>query len=340
MKAIMFTSANHAELIEKEMPIPEKGQVLVKLVVSTISSGTERANLTGEQNVSWNPKECEEIRWPRQGGYSSSGIIVKVGEGVESVREGDRVAIGGSAHQQYIAISEKNVYKIENPNITFEAAALWFIGTFPMAAIRKCRLEFGESAIVMGQGVLGQFAVQYLRAAGAVPVIAVDPSAEKRERAMKIGADYAFDPNDPKLAQKVKKITNGGAKVAIEVTGVGKALDQVLDCVAEFGRVALLGCTRHSDFTINYYHKVHSPGITLIGAHTRARPAVDSYGGWWTERDDMNAELIMHSYGRIDLSTLVEETHSPVEAPEVYARLAAGGPFPLVQYDWRLMDAD
>ena len=338
MKAIMFTSANHAELIEKEMPVPGKGLVLVKLMVSTISSGTERANLTGEQNVSWNPKECVEIRWPRQGGYSSSGVVVEVGEGVESVKPGDRVAIGESAHQQYIAVSEKNVYKIQDPNTSFEEAALWYIGTFPMAAIRKCRLEFGESAIVMGQGVLGQFAVAYLRTAGAVPIIAVDPVAKKREQALRIGADYAFDSNDPELAEKVKAVTNGGAKVAIEVTGFGKALDQVLDCMAEFGRVALLGCTRRSDFTINYYHKVHSPGITLIGAHTRARPAVDSYGGWWTERDDMNCEIIMHSYGRVKLSSLVEETHSPVEAPEVYARLAAGGAFPLVQYDWRLLE--
>ena len=82
MKAIMFTSANHAELVEKELPCLGKGQVLVKLIISTISSGTERANLTGEQNISWNPKECEEIRWPRQGGYSSAGVIVEVGEGV------------------------------------------------------------------------------------------------------------------------------------------------------------------------------------------------------------------------------------------------------------------
>ena len=71
-----------------------------------------------------------------------------------------------------------------------------------------------------------------------------------------------------------KEISNGGVKVGIEVTGVGAALDGILDCMARFGRVALLECTRSSDFTIDYYRKVHGLGITLVGAHTNARPAV------------------------------------------------------------------
>ena len=40
--------------------------------------------------------------------------------------------------------------------------------------------------------------------------------------------------------------------------------------------------TRHSDFNIDYYRKVHGPGITLIGAHTNARPKSESHPGWWT----------------------------------------------------------
>lgn len=335
MKAILFTGANHAELVEKEKPSPAAGQVLVKLYVSTISSGTERANLTGELNISRNIEECRVARWPRQGGYSSSGVVEAVGEGVTSVKPGDRVAMSWSTHQQYVCLKEDCVYKIEDDDVSFEEAALWHIGTFPIAAIRKCHLEFGESAIVMGQGVLGKFAVIYLKAAGAVPIIAVDPVESKRKEALEIGADYALDPNDPDFAQKVKELTNGGVRAAIEVTGYGKALDEVLDCMAPFGRVALLGCTRHSDFTIDYYHKVHSPGITLIGAHTNARPVYESHNGWWTQRDDIYAQMRLHRFGRVNLSALVEETHSPEEATEVYDRLAADKFFPLVQYDWR-----
>lgn len=335
MKAIWFTGPGKAEVVQMDQPLPGAGEVLVKLVVSSISPGTERANLVGERYISPNPDKCKEVRWPRTAGYSSSGVVEAVGEGVTTVKPGDRVAMSWSKHQEYVCLAESHVYKIEDDNVSFEEAALWHIGTFPIAAIRKCRLELGESAIVMGQGILGQFAVVYLKAAGACPVIAVDPVPEKREMALRIGADYALDPFAPDFAETVKKITGGGAAVAIEVTGIGKGLDQVLDCMKQFGRVALLGCTRNSDFTINYYNKVHGPGITLIGAHTYARPKVESHGGWWTEVDDIKTQMALHSHGRVCLSQLVEETFSPDEAPEVYTRLAENKSFPIAQFDWR-----
>ena len=105
----------------------------------------------------------------------------------------------------------------------------------------------------------------------------------------------------------------------------------------KFGRVALLGCTRNSDFTVDYYRKVHGPGITLIGAHTQARPPMDSAPGWWTEADDRKALMNLYRHGRLKLSSLVEEIHSPKECFEVYSRLATEKCFPLVQFDWRKM---
>ena len=132
-------------------------------------------------------------------------------------------------------------------------------------------------------------------------------------------------------------MTGGGAKVAIEVTGNGKALDQVLDCMARFGRVALLGCTRHSDFTINYYSKVHGPGISLIGAHTMARPSEESAPGYFTTHDDMAAIQRLVSAGRLSFLPLVAETHSPAECTEVYDRLGREKAFPVVQFDYSLI---
>jgi len=123
--------------------------------------------------------------------------------------------------------------------------------------------------------------------------------------------------------------------VGIEVTGIGAGLDGILDCMARFGRVALLGCTRDSNFTIDYYRKVHGPGVTLVGAHTAARPSRNSSHGWWTERDDFETILTMTKLGRLKLSELVGEVHSPEEAPQVYTRLCTEKTFPLVQFDWR-----
>ncbi len=342
---IIFTGKNTAELLDRPMPEVDAGKVRVKLARSTVSSGTERANVTGCNVVSiWDPPDAPVV-WPRQSGYSSSGVVEAVGDGVTSVKPGDRVAMSWTLHSEYIVVPEDRVYKLPD-NVSFEAGALAHIATFPMAAIRKCRLELGESAIVMGQGILGQLAVMLLRCAGAMPVIAADPVAEKREQALKIGADLAFDPTASDFREKVLAACpledNGiyvgghasGVKVAIEVTGVGAGLNSVLDVMAPMGRVALLGCTRSSDFSIDYYHKVHGRGVALFGAHTWARPCTESSPGHFTHRDDAQTFLKMLSCGRLSVDGYVADVRSPADCGEVYARLAKGGAFPITQFDW------
>ncbi len=171
-------------------------------------------------------------------------------------------------------------------------------------------------------------------------MIAVDPIAERRAYAGKMGADYTFDPFAPDFVENVKKVTDGkGVNVAVEVTGNGKALDQVLDCMARFGRVSLLGCTRNSDFTIDYYRKIHFPGITLVGAHTAARPDRESAPGYWCYDDDLYAIFKLLKGGRLHFKDMIAETHLPEEAPEVYTRLVNEKNFPLVvQFDWTKMN--
>ena len=333
-KIITFVSAGRAELLEGSLPSLKENEVLVKNAVSTISSGTERANLIGDPNVSY-AREAH-VSFPRYGGYSTAGIITAIGEDVEDVAVGDRVACSWTKHAQYNAVRKSRVYKLPD-GVSLENGALVHIATFPLAAIRKCRLEIGESSIVMGQGVLGMIAVKLLRLAGAAPIIAADPDPAKRAQALSIGADYALDPLAPDFAATVKRLTGKGAHVAIEVTGKGAGLDGVLDCMRPFGRVALLGCTRNSDFTVDYYRKVHGPGITLIGAHTNARPKQESFGGWWSERDDALSIIKLMELGRLELASMVSETHSPMESPEVYARLATEPVFPVVQFDWSKM---
>ncbi len=332
-RTIVFTEPYKAELIPMEIKELGADDVLVRMVVSSISSGTERANFIGEPNVSIYSNATEAV-FPRIVGYSSAGIVEKVGENVKELKVGDRVAMSKSIHSEYMVLNREFVYKIGSEDISLSEAALWYIAGFPAGAIRKCRLEFGEAAIVMGQGILGMIATKLLAAAGAAPIIAVDPDAGKRKKALEIGADFAFDPFEEGFAEKVKKATGGGASVAIEVTGNGKALDQVLDCMRRFGRVALLGCTRESDFTIDYYHKVHGPGIMLIGAHNLARPDSDSFGGWWCQRDEIEAIGKLTECGRLCLSDLVEERHSPEDAGEVFTRLAKEKVFPISQFDW------
>ena len=329
-KQILFTQPCVTELVEGNISAPKADEVQVRLAISTISSGTERANLIGDPNVTAGGAAAP---FPRILGYSSAGVVEAVGENVTEFNVGDRVAMSWSIHRQLININRGLVYKLPD-SISFNDGALMHIGIFPLAAIRKCHLEIGESAIVMGMGVLGLVAIPLLKTAGAAPIIAVDPIPEKREKALSVGADYALDPFAEDFAKTVKDLTKGGAKVGIEVTGVGAGLEGILDCMARFGRVALLGCTRNKEFTIDYYGKVHAPGITLVGAHTMARPSCESHNGWWTQRDDVEALLKLTEMGRIKLSDIIDEIHSPNEAVEVYDRLIKEKSFPMVQFDW------
>ena len=329
-KQILFTQPCVTELVEGNISAPKADEVQVRLAISTISSGTERANLIGDPNVTAGGAAAP---FPRILGYSSAGVVEAVGENVTEFNVGDRVAISWSIHSQLINIKRGLVYKLPD-SISFNDGALMHIGIFPLAAIRKCHLEIGESAIVMGMGVLGLVAIPLLKTAGAAPIIAVDPIPEKREKALSVGADYALDPFAEDFAKTVKDLTKGGAKVGIEVTGVGAGLEGILNCMARFGRVALLGCTRNKEFTIDYYAKVHAPGITLVGAHTMARPEYESHNGWWTQRDDVEALLKLTEMGRIKLSDIIDEIHSPNEAVEVYDRLIKEKSFPMVQFDW------
>ena len=374
---IVFTSAGVAELIDRPMPDPKSGEVLVRVVRSCISSGTERANLIGVPDGGVGIfGTATTTTWPRQCGYSTSGVVEKLGKGVTGLKVGDRVAMSWTLHSAHVCVPAGNAYRIPD-GVSFEQAALTHISTFPMAAIRKCRLEvgesalvmgqgvlgqlavvllkaairkcgleLGESAIVMGQGILGQLAVLILKAAGATPVIAADPVAEKRTRALALGADFALDPTAVDFAAQAKslcpseyrkifgRVEMSGPKVGIEVTGVGAALNGVLDVIAPFGRIALLGCTRDSDFTVDYYHKVHGRGVTLVGAHTACRNSDESAPGWWTQRDDALAFLRLLALGRISLAGFVDEVHKISACGDVYARLARGGAFPVVQFDW------
>ena len=78
-KRILFTEPCVAQLCTVDCPMPKAGQVLVKMAVSTISSGTERANLIGDLNVNSTKPAPAAATWPRSGGYSSAGTIVELG---------------------------------------------------------------------------------------------------------------------------------------------------------------------------------------------------------------------------------------------------------------------
>lgn len=308
---------------EKEFDWDEN-KVLVKTHFSTISAGTEYAHVVGDKNVeAWRSVDYYVDTLPRGIGYACSGIVEKVGENVCDLKVGDRVVPLFSGHASHHVCDAQNVIKIPYDDISLEEASGMYISTFSLSGARKVRIEAGESAAVMGCGILGQYAVQFCKVMGATPVIAVDPVKEKREKALALGADYAVDPFEEGFVEKMMELTDGrGVNAAIEVTGLGQGLDMILDCMARHGRVSLLGCTRNSDFTIDYYRKVHYPGVELIGAHTGTRPENESRPGFWCYKDECDAILRLIHYKKIDFKAMISEINPATDAHKVYDRLA------------------
>ncbi len=332
-KIIIFPTAGKAELEDAVLGKLEDDAVLVENEVSAISAGTERACLLDLPNLA----DTGPGQFPKRPGYSGVGHVVETGKNVKSVKAGDRVLTHwGSAHSNCNHVSENNLLKINHGVLASEHAVFAVIAGFSLNGIRKTRLEIGESAGVVGMGILGVFALALCRIAGGAPVIAADLSEKRRELASSLGAHHVFDPTNKDYIQNVKEVSHGGVNAIIEVTGQSLALKQALSFTARYGRIALLGCTRVSDTAIDFYQEVHRPGVEIIGAHTDARPKHESRPNAWTWKDDARALMDFMADGRLDMSRILSAVYSPHEAPAVYKSLAEGEDFPVgAVFDWR-----
>ena len=329
-KQIIFTAVHTAELLEVDNPPIKDDEILTKMEYTVVSGGTERACIMGMENAGG-------MVFPKYLGYCGVGRVVEVGSKVTSVAAGDRVLVYHGDHSNYNIRKAQDITKVENDDIPSLDAAFIIIASMGLGGVRKLEIELGESAMVMGLGLLGMFSVQFCRLSGAYPVIAADLNPARRELALKLGADYAFDPSAPDFVEQVKAVTGGkGVRATVEVTGVSAAMKQALECASWLGRISLLGCTRVSDCAVDYYQQVHRPGVKLIGAHNFVRPKVESYPHHWTHQDDCKAILDLIGAGRIQVAPIVSRIVSPADAPEIYNQLCDDPKFPMgTVFDWR-----
>lgn len=331
IKKIAFVSRGKAEFIDGELPdTVADDMVLLKTICTLISPGTEFACLDGNNNQ-------KNFSFPITLGYSAVATALKVGKNVPHIREGDRCLCYHSFHGNYQLRPGRDVVKIEEDALPSEEALYCVVGCMGFQGVRRCRPEFGESLMVMGLGLLGQFAVQTAHLCGCFPVIALDYNEKRRNIALESGADAAFSPDEPDLEEKIQSLTEGkGVNNTVEVTGNPQAVVQALKLTAPFGRVSLVGCSRTPTENIDFYNLVHRPGITIIGAHNMARPLDDRRPGVWTMAEDMKILLKFMAAGRLQSKLLHTFTADPSEAPQIYDRLFARDPDMLgVVFDWK-----
>jgi 2-desacetyl-2-hydroxyethyl bacteriochlorophyllide A dehydrogenase len=326
---VVFESKGKVALKSFDVPTPKSDEILLENEYTVVSAGTECANLMNLPNTSG--------QFPYRPGYCGVGRVIAVGEGIEHVKIGDRALANFSGHRSHAIQGRNRITIIKNDTIDSLDAAFVVIAAMSLQGIRKLQIQIGESAMIVGLGILGMFATQLAALDGAIPVIVSDFDPKRRELALQLGADHAFAPDEPDLAEKIRELTYGkGADAIVEVTGKAAALQQALTFVARQGRISLLGCTRIPDADIDFYKYVHKTGVSLIGAHTFVRPQVDSYPGYWTEQDDFRTLLAFLAAGKLKAKPIISEILSPTQAPELYTRLVETNNPPLgIVFDWK-----
>jgi threonine dehydrogenase-like Zn-dependent dehydrogenase len=129
-------------------------------------------------------------------------------------------------------------------NVPLEQAAILAdaVSTPFGAVVRTGKVVIGESVGVWGVGGVGTHIVQLARLVGAAPIIAVDINPVVRDRALELGADFAFDSTDPEIKDKIDDAT-GGRKlnVAFDAVGLKTTFEQALDCLTVGGRLVAVG---------------------------------------------------------------------------------------------------
>lgn len=247
MKAGRITvSTRHFEV--KDVPTPEAGEGQVRIKVKAAGVCLSDVHfLDGTLKPGY--LQGDEVSL----GHEVAGIVDQVGAGVSTARVGDRVLIiagernergqittlgfdydGGYA--EYLVAKESLVVKIPETLSFEEAAIIPDAVSTPWAAISStANISAGEAVVVFGIGGLGFHAVQLLKMLGCRKIVAVDPRVDARERALEIGADFAFDPGDEELKR------HRGVDAAFDFAGVGAVRKQALSLLGERGRLVIVG---------------------------------------------------------------------------------------------------
>lgn len=210
-------------------PVPE-GHVRVRVEFGAPKRGTELKFYRGPY----------ADRFPMGLGNMCVGRISELGEGVQGLKVGERVA--GHGHLRETHTWRADAVRRMPDRMTWKEAVCFDPAHFALGGIRDGHVRLGDRVAVFGLGAIGQMTVQMARMAGAVFVAAVDPIAPRRQVALNAGADIALDPTAQEAGSALKEATGGrGVDVAIECSGSYRALHQAIKSLAFGGTVSVVG---------------------------------------------------------------------------------------------------
>jgi L-iditol 2-dehydrogenase len=265
MKALVLEEYNR--LVYTDVPDPEMGpdEVLIEVRACGIC-GSDVHGMDGSTG---------RRRPPIVMGHEASGVIAAVGAEVSGWEVGDRVTFDSTvycgrchfcrqgrmnlcderrvlgvscdeyrrdgAFAELVAVPERVLYRIPD-ELSFEHAAMVEPLSVAVHGVERIPVSLGDTAVVVGAGVIGLLAVQALRAAGCGTIISVDLEADRLDLARRLGADVGLKADECDVIAEVRRHSGGrGADVAFEAVGVPAAVQTAIECLRKGGSAALVG---------------------------------------------------------------------------------------------------
>jgi threonine dehydrogenase-like Zn-dependent dehydrogenase len=142
---------------------------------------------------------------------------------------------------------------------------------FPLTALVRAESILGQSVAVLGLGMIGQLTLRLFAAAGAHPLIGIDPMAGRRALAERTPGVATVDPDAGDLKSAVREINHGELPdIVVDATGAPAAVRAAMSIVVDGGKAIMVGSPRGIAGDVDFYWDLHGRSISLIGAHGSA----------------------------------------------------------------------
>jgi predicted dehydrogenase len=356
----ILQSLQDGEVEGMEIPCPAlaPASVLIRTVSSVISSGTERMLMQfGKsgwiERARQHPDRVKllldkartdgvaatiesvqsKLSQPIPLGYSSCGVVVKVGPQVTEFRPGDRI-ISNGPHAEIVTVG-KNLCARVPDSVTSEAAAFTVLGAIALQGIRLAQPTLGESVAVVGAGLIGLLTIQLLRAQGC-RVLAIDLDRNRLKLAEQFGArtvDLAAG-HDPITA--AERFSNGRGVDAVLITAATKSNEPVHQAALisrKKGRIVLVGAAGTQISRDDFYKKELSFQVSCSYGPGRYDSSFEEAGQdypfpfvRWTAQRNFEAVLEMLASHRLDVEPLITHRFAFNQANEAYQVIETGEP--------------
>ncbi len=285
MKAAVVHGVKDIRYEEIQKPQAAPGKVLIKV---------KYTGICGSDVPRVNDGACHF--YPNVLGHEFSGVVEEIGEGVTSLKKGDRVAgvplvpcmqcedcqrgdyslcrhysfIGSrefGSFAEYVAVPEKNAVKFDE-SISFEQAAFFEPATVALHGLNRVDYRGGRHVAILGGGTIGMFTMQWAKIYGAKSVTVFDINPARLELALRLGADHAVDSGKEYFMEEAMALTQGrGFDYVYETAGNTVTMKMAFELAANKAGVCFIGTpTRELRFSVKEWENMNRKEFTLTGS--------------------------------------------------------------------------